>query len=125
MFIVSAVEALPAELDGIADEVRIGFPWGSLLLGVLGRDAPVLAGIARAAKPRATIHAILSVTERDGLGISTEIDRPAYAAHRLHVVEARLATMEEVAATDSSWAKRLRAGVDRPVTLLRAVRLDD
>lgn len=43
----------------------------------------------------------------------------AYSRHGLDLVEARPATAEEVAASRSSWAKRLRAGRDRPVTLLR------
>jgi hypothetical protein len=38
------------------------------------------------------------------------------------VHELRQASAEEVASTGSTWAKRLRAGIDRPVTLLRAVR---
>ncbi len=33
LFIQAAVEALPEELEGIADEVHIHFPWGSLLKG--------------------------------------------------------------------------------------------
>jgi hypothetical protein len=43
----------------------------------------------------------------------------AYARQGLSLVEARSARSEEVAASGSSWAKRLRAGTDRPVTLLR------
>ena len=43
----------------------------------------------------------------------------AYARHGLELVEARPATGAEVAASGSSWAKRLRAGSARPVTLLR------
>jgi hypothetical protein len=45
----------------------------------------------------------------------------AYARHGLELVEARPATATEVAASGSSWAKRLRAGKTRPVTLLRSV----
>jgi hypothetical protein len=43
----------------------------------------------------------------------------AYARHGLRLDEARAATADEVAASHSSWAKRLRAGAERPVTLLR------
>lgn len=42
-----------------------------------------------------------------------------YARHGLRLEEARPATPAEVAASGSSWAKRLRAGRERPVTLLR------
>jgi 16S rRNA (adenine(1408)-N(1))-methyltransferase len=122
VFVVSAVEALPGELTAIADEVRITFPWGSLLRGALGADDAVLAGIARIAKRGATIVSLISITERDGLGPTAPIDRAAYGAHGLRVTEERSTTPDEIAAANSSWAKRLRAGVDRPVTLVRAVR---
>jgi 16S rRNA (adenine(1408)-N(1))-methyltransferase len=122
MFVVASVEALPDELQAIADEVRVTFPWGSLLRGVVGADRAVLAGIALVAKPDAEVRALMSVTERDGLGVTGRVDRVAFDEHGLQVVEERPATVDEIEATGSSWAKRLRAGVDRPVTLVRAVR---
>jgi 16S rRNA (adenine(1408)-N(1))-methyltransferase len=104
--------------------VRITLPWGSLLRGVLGADEAVLAGIARVAKLEAEVRALLSVTERDGLEVAAAVDRAEYEANGLRVVEERPATTEEIAATDSSWAKRLGAGAARPVTIVRAVRVD-
>ena len=46
----------------------------------------------------------------------------AYARHGLRLVEVRPATAGEVAASGSSWAKRLRAGSARPVTRIAAAR---
>jgi hypothetical protein len=43
----------------------------------------------------------------------------AYRRHGLGLIEAREATPDEVAASHSSWAKRLHAGAERPLTLLR------
>jgi 16S rRNA (adenine(1408)-N(1))-methyltransferase len=123
LFVVAAVGSLPEELDGVADDVCITFPWGSLLNGVLGSDAAVLDGIARIAKPGAEIRALASVTERDRLGVSVDVDPWAYGTHGLRLLETRPATLVEISATNSSWAKRLRAGVDRPVTSLRWVRV--
>jgi len=104
--------------------VRVTFPWGSLLRGVLGTNGNSLAGIARVAKPGAEVRALFSMTERDGLDVAAVIDRAAYEANGMCVVEERDATAGEIAAMGSSWAKRLRAGVERPVTLLRAVRVE-
>ncbi|MGH9970191.1 MAG: methyltransferase domain-containing protein [Pyrinomonadaceae bacterium] len=39
LFLQAAVEDLPGELDGVADEVHIHFPWGSLLGAVATRLA--------------------------------------------------------------------------------------
>jgi len=122
MFVVGSVGSLPDELDAVADDVRVTFPWGSLLRGVLGVDQTVLGGIARVAKVGAEIHALVSVTERDGLGLIARVDPSVYDAYGLRLIEARPATQAEIAETNSSWAKRLRAGRDRPVTLVRSVR---
>jgi hypothetical protein len=81
----------------------------------------VLAGTARLLAPGAEATVLVSVVPRDG---APPIPPPAelsaaYARHGLALVEARAATPAEVAASRSSWAKRLRAGRARPVTLLR------
>jgi 16S rRNA (adenine(1408)-N(1))-methyltransferase len=44
--IVGSVEAIASELTGMADEVRVHFPWGSLLRGVMGEDEAVLEALA-------------------------------------------------------------------------------
>ena len=75
LFVVSAVEALPEELTAIADDVRIAFPWGSLLRGVVGRDAAVLAAIAAIAKPGAGIRAFVSVLKRAGVNVTVRDTR--------------------------------------------------
>jgi 16S rRNA (adenine(1408)-N(1))-methyltransferase len=84
----------------------------------------VLAGIARLAAAGASIAALVSVVPRDAVPAVPPAGElaAAYARHGLRLVEARPATAAEVAASGSSWAKRLRAGSERPVTLLRATR---
>ena len=121
LFAVAAAEDPP--LSDVADEITVNFPWASLLRGVLGRDEAVLAGIARLAAPGASVRALVSVVERDGVP-EVDVDElaSAYARHGLRLVDARPATATEIAASGSSWAKRLRAGAARPVTLLRATR---
>ena len=47
----------------------------------------------------------------------------AYAQHGLNLTAVRPAAPAEIAASCSTWAKRLRAGAARPVTLLRCERL--
>ncbi len=122
LFAVAAAEDPP--LSDLAHEITVNFPWASLLRGVLGRDEAVLAGIARLAAPGASVRALVSVVERDGVAGVPDVDElaSAYARHGLRLVDARPATATEIAASGSSWAKRLRAGAARPVTLLQAVR---
>ena len=124
LFVVAAVEALPPELEGFADEVRISFPWGSLLRGVLGLDDEVLRGIRHVAAPGAAVTVLVSVTGRDrGAGVTQmpetrEVER-AWRDHGFRMIEARAATQAELEASHSTWAKRLRAGADRPVMRFR------
>ena len=102
----------------------MNFPWGSLLRGVLGRDDTVLAGLGSLLAPGAGASVLVSLTPRDGVPPVREPDRlaAAYGRNGLSLVDLRPATAAEVAASGSSWAKRLRAGDARPVTLLRVQR---
>jgi 16S rRNA (adenine(1408)-N(1))-methyltransferase len=45
LYCITNVLAMPAELCGVATEVTINFPWGSLLEGLLAGDATLLAGL--------------------------------------------------------------------------------
>jgi hypothetical protein len=82
----------------------------------------VLAGIAALLAPGAELTMLLSVIPRDGVPPvpGAGAIRAAYERHGLSLAEARAATADEVAASRSSWAKRLRAAATRPVTLVRA-----
>jgi 16S rRNA (adenine(1408)-N(1))-methyltransferase len=109
-----------------ADALTVHFPWGSLLRGLLDADPAIVAGIARVTRPGATVTLLLSVTERDRAIGSVSLDErrfaelaPHYAAHGLLLHEVRRATVEEVTHAHSSWAKRLGAGVSRPVWFVR------
>jgi 16S rRNA (adenine(1408)-N(1))-methyltransferase len=123
LFVAAAAESPPPELLGVADEVRILFPWGSLLRGVLGADALVARGIAALVRPGGRISAIVSVTPRDALGTTTSLDaaRLSEIADATWVAGLRLTATHpidasEVRATRSSWGRRLLGGAtDRPV----------
>jgi 16S rRNA (adenine(1408)-N(1))-methyltransferase len=129
LFVVAAAESPPRELLGLADEVRILFPWGSLLRGVLGADRRVAQGIARLARPGGRMSAIVSVTPKDGPDASVSFDPTGLAgitdaAQRvgLRLTATRRADVEDVRATRSTWGRRLLAGAaDRPVWRLEFV----
>jgi 16S rRNA (adenine(1408)-N(1))-methyltransferase len=129
LFVVAAAESPPPELLGLADEVRILFPWGSLLRGVLGTDERVAEGIARLARPGGRVSAIVSVTPRDGLDAPASFDPAGFAgisdvARRfgLRLTATRRADIEDVRATRSTWGRRLLGGAaDRPVWRLEFV----
>jgi 16S rRNA (adenine(1408)-N(1))-methyltransferase len=125
VFVASAAEALPAELDGSADEVTVLFPWGSLLRGALGLDEGVAEAIAGLLKRGGRLRVVLSVAPRDGIAEIPCLDETGVAdvarrqaCHGLDLVAARLATAEDLAGIRSSWAGRLRSDPSRAVWML-------
>ena len=126
LFVVAAVEAMPPELAGLADLVTVRFPWGSLLRGLAAPEPATLCAVRGLLAPGAGLEVLLSVVAGDRAGVAP-LDGPAidalaaaWADHGLPVSEARPATLAELAASGSSWGRRLGAGGRRPVWLLRA-----
>jgi len=124
MFLAEGVERLPAAFDGLADLVTVQFPWGSLLRGALGADPTIAGAIARLVAPAGKLEILLSIVERDRAAVGgsgafgdpdVELMRQVYASHGLEVVETRRLSPDEVRATGSSWARRLRSDPARPV----------
>jgi len=128
LFLVEAAEALPGPLTSVASEVSIAFPWGSLLRGVLGADRPALAGVASIVARNGRVIVLASVVPADRVdGIAT-LDASmapaiagAWRSVGFELVSIRPATPEDLAATRSSWARRLG---DRPVFRLELRRCE-
>ena len=117
LFLAAGAEALPGSpIASRADLVTVTMPWGSLLRGILGLDegAAALTGVAATLRPGGTLDVLVSVTPTDrvdGLSELTATHEPvvaaAWAAAGLELESMRLATRAEVAATGSSWGRRL------------------
>lgn len=119
IFLAAAAEELPGPLAGVADLVTVTMPWGSLLRGALGLDAPALRGIAAVVAPEGSVEVLVSVVPSDHVAGMAHLDqraqahlRAAWAAVGFELVAMRPATHEDLLAARSSWARRLG---DRPV----------
>jgi 16S rRNA (adenine(1408)-N(1))-methyltransferase len=135
VFVLAAAEKPPADLCGVAASVTVRFPWGSLLRGCVGGDAVVSRGVASLVAPGGVLELLLAPAARDGLE-GVPIDPAAlgdavvatFAPLGFDVVDRRAATPAEIAASGSTWARRLGtarpngAGPDRGVLLVRLVR---
>lgn len=133
LFVQAAVENLPPELDGVADEIHIHFPWGSLLRAVLSADAEVLGNLRRICAPGCLLEII---TGLDPLRDRAEIERlelPAlseeyletilvhkYRAAGFDVLEKGTLSPAEWAQLRTSWARRLQGNTMREVVYLIA-----
>jgi len=120
LFVVASAERLPTELHGVANELTIQFPWGSLLRGTLALDHDAARGIAALLELGARAMATFSIEDRDGLDLpnlkTDEARRELahrWACRGLDVCSLRPATSAELLAMSSTWARRLAAGHDR------------
>ena len=122
-FLVEGVERLPAELEDLADEVTVHFPWGSLLRGLVDGSSSVVGPIAVLMKAGAELRVVMSTLDRDGfeeLTPSRIASRcGAYAEHGLRLVEADWASSAIVVESRSAWAKRLGVGRARRAVIAR------
>lgn len=125
LFLQAPVEALPNELDKVADEIHIHFPWGSLLRAIAIGEPRVLEGLRRAMVDGGLLEVVLGVdaardhTEVRRLGLPeisldylTSVLEPRYAACRLVIKEKGKLAAHEWQHLRSSWARRL-SGNDR------------
>lgn len=68
-FVRASLDELPGPLEGIADEVQVNLPWGSLLDAVLGRDERGLAAVAAVGKPGATLRVAINASALEAAGV--------------------------------------------------------
>jgi 16S rRNA (adenine(1408)-N(1))-methyltransferase len=133
LFLQAAVEDLPSELTGIADEIHVHFPWGTLLRGVAIGDTQVLNNLRRLCAPGALLEVILGLDwERD----KSELERLGVSAFSIEYIDSVLAARYLQAGFEifergekppsdwpelySSWARRLKGKSTRPLTYLIA-----
>jgi 16S rRNA (adenine(1408)-N(1))-methyltransferase len=120
LYVAASIEQPPPELEHVADEILITLPWGSLMRGIILADAAVLAAVASLGAPDARVRIVLNtrifddpvpLEARDLPDLTPDYARdtlaPAFAAAGMRIDEARYLTPEEVAALNTTWAKRL------------------
>jgi 16S rRNA (adenine(1408)-N(1))-methyltransferase len=130
LFVQAAVEDLPAELDGVADEIHIHFPWGSLLKAVATGDDGILSSIRRIAAPDCLIEIVIGIdakrdaAELDRLGIPqlspiyiTGELLPKYVKSGFEIVDHGVLQSAEWKGLETSWARKLQGNPDRTVFL--------
>ena len=126
LFIQAAVEDMPAELNGVADEVHIHFPWGSLLRAVATGDSRVLQNLRRVCAAGALLEVVIGLdperdySEMERLGLQTispadmnSMLAPRYEDAGFKILETGELPPSEWAQLQTSWAKRLEGNANR------------
>lgn len=136
LFLQASVEALPTELEGLANEVYVNFPWGSLLAAVTGGHMESLIKLRRLCSPDGMLKVTVGFDEvRD----KTEIERlqlPAlspdfltttlatrYREAGFEIVQSDFGSLDDTT-VETSWSRRLRANKNRLAIRLVARRVD-
>ncbi len=126
LFLVAVAESLPGELCGIADEVTVILPWGSLLSAVLDPGSARQGGIAHLLKNDGELTLLLSIQARDGIAGNVELDQDGtcelarrYNVAGLEALDVRLAGRSDVETLSSGWGRRLGIPERRSAWLFR------
>ena len=133
LFLQAAVEDLPTELDGVADEVHVHFPWASLLKAVATGDELILRNLRRICATDALLEIAIALdpardaSELERLDIPTlspeyleSVLFPRYRQAGFEITEKGELPPSQWSALHTSWAKRLRGNTSRPLTYIIA-----
>ncbi|MFN2510613.1 MAG: methyltransferase domain-containing protein [Pyrinomonadaceae bacterium] len=137
LFLQAAVEDLPYELDGVADEVHVHFPWGSLLGAVATGNEAVLTNLRRICSPNALLEILISfdpvrdVSELNRLEIRSfslnyidSVLAPRYERSGFAIIERGVLPQSEWAKVQTSWSRRLKGRAGRSLTYIIARAID-
>ena len=113
LFIQAAVEDLPPELDGVADEVHVHFPWGSLLRAFATGDVDLLRNVRRICSLGAMLEVVINDYIPDEL-----IER--YRSAEFEVLEHGSVPAAHWSEFETTWARRLKQNEHRSVFYLIA-----
>lgn len=103
-----ALEEMPGALEGIADELTVLFPWGTLLRAVATGQVEPLRHVCRAG---ARVRFVFGYGPADGLALPPiESRRPVYPGF-----EVTVRPLGDPASLPTTWAKKLAfSGKSRP-----------
>lgn len=124
LFVLANVTNLPEELNGVANQVFVNFPWSSLLKGIVQVDEQVWAGIKRICQPGAHVDLLFGYNaqhEQQAVGdlpvlsirYFTEDMIPKLERIGFTCFEVRKVPTDELKTYPSTWGKKLLFGRDR------------
>jgi 16S rRNA (adenine(1408)-N(1))-methyltransferase len=133
LFVQASVEELPAELDHVADEIHVHFPWGSLLRAVAVGDDHVLGGLRRIAAPGGWLEVLIGIDEVRDSAEARRLQLPPLTEEYVRSVLASRYTMAGFDVRKSgimpsarwphintTWAKRLQNNRSRRLLFIIA-----
>ena len=129
MYVVSSMEELPDEMNGIADHIYINLPWGSLLEGVVKGSDDILSNILKLSKVQNTnldicltysiLHEAGEMSRRELPELTLDYIRdtltPIYKEKGIILTDSNTINNIVLREYDTQWAKRLGFGRTREI----------
>ena len=133
-FVVAAAEQLPEELRHIAGRLRVNYPWGSLLRGLLAPEPSVLRQAASLLRDGGSFEIVMSYDPEHDTGAFAgsalplldeayveDVLLPAYRDNGLEVLDPRRLSQDEALEIASTWGRKLLHARPRRVFWLSGV----
>ncbi len=127
LFLIANALCLPPELTGVADQLTVNFPWGSLLNGLLDGETGLTENLFKLLRPGAALEIRLNQSAMEKAGYSLE-EGGLKIQHNLRLAGFRVTNAlklegEALKAVPTTWAKRLAFGREAAALYLRATPL--
>ena len=134
IFVHANTDELPNELNSIADEVQINFPWGSLLEGIILGSTSTIKNIKKITKENGYLKITLTYNEKydDSFKIKKNLPnltqnylnnnlKPLVSKHGIEFKNIRKLNYEEKNKTTSPWGKKILSNRNREVYYIEAI----
>ena len=112
LFVVASLEHLPVALRGVASEVTVNFPWGSLLRAVGWPQQQGLRTVVELAAPGGSVVALLNASAGEAGAYADRLDLPPLEDRR-HVRQRLAPGWRDAGLVDVRW-RYLAAGEQTP-----------
>ena len=131
LFVQAAIENLPEEFSGAADEIHIHFPWGSLLKAVVSGDETILQSLRKICAPECLLEIVFGIDEERDRSEIERLDLPKISVQYLEnvlipkyenagfkILESGILDSSEWSQMETSWARKLQDNSNRTVIYL-------
>ena len=127
LFVIASAQALPFELNGLASQININFPWGSLLESLLNNDVSLINRLVSIARPCSGLNIYLNGEALSTAGRKLE-EGADQIEHNLSVSGWRITSRScmdprALRSVPTTWAKRLAYGRDPRAIHLKSQRI--
>ncbi len=136
LYVVVSIEHLDTALNGLADELHVNLPWGSLLALLMSGDNDTYTKISNLIKKGGGLTIILGYSKESEPGeiqrlgleeINEQVvrDKIIHGFEKVGLKNAKLELLETAKLKEfkTTWAKKLTFGKSRPLYLLTFERL--